>query len=399
MSSASTEDHTVSGYVDPEPSAFDDWAIDITPDPTSSEAIFRHWFESTTTPLIGCGVDGTVIYLNDACAKLLNRRRRDILSQPLSDYFGAEWFQRHQKLLEVTQPGGGDFWTELRFVVDDEELLYRIDTSVLFTADNEAALACMILRDISEDAQARAELQRANQALSESNRDLEEFAYVASHDLQEPLRKIQAFGERLQSRLDGHEDERALDYLERMQSASGRMQVLIADLLSFSRVTTTGRELTPVSLADVVDSVLRDLEVAVSDSNAKIHIGSLPTVDGDRPQLQQLLQNLLGNALKFRSPDRDLEIWIEAVIIGSRWLISIRDTGIGFDQEYAEKIFMVFQRLHGRSTYEGTGVGLAICRKIVERHGGTIRAQGSPGQGATFLIDLPRSLEELQSVA
>ena len=109
------------------------------------------------------------------------------------------------------------------------------------------------------------------------------------------------------------------------------------------------------------------------------------------------MQNLIGNALKFRDPDRDLKLWIEAVIIGSRWLISVRDTGIGFDQQYAEKIFTVFQRLHGRSTYSGTGVGLAICRKIVERHGGSIRAQGEPGGGATFLIDLPRSLEELQA--
>ena len=137
----------------------------------------------------------------------------------------------------------------------------------------------------------------------------------------------------------------------------------------------------------------------MTEANATVHIGTLPTIDGDRPQLQQLLQNLIGNALKFRKDDSGLDIWVEAVLIGSRWLISIRDTGIGFDQEYAEKIFTVFQRLHGRSSYEGTGVGLAICRKIVERHGGTIRAQGEEGDGATFLIDLPRALHELQAVA
>ena len=287
----------------------------------------------------------------------------------------------------------------MRFVVDGEDHLYRIDTELLSTTDQTITIACLTLVDITEDVQARNDLQRANQALSESNRDLEEFAYVASHDLQEPLRKIQAFGGRLKARLDDTEDDRALDYLDRMQSASERMQVLISDLLSFSRITTTGRELAPVPLEEVVDSVLQLLEVAVSDAGATVHVGSLPTIDGDRPQLQQLLQNLLGNALKFRADGRDLEIWVEAVLIGSRWLVSVRDTGIGFEQEYAEKIFTVFQRLHGRSSYEGTGVGLAICRRIVERHGGTIRAQGEEGEGATFLIDLPRSLHELQAVA
>ena len=145
--------------------------------------------------------------------------------------------------------------------------------------------------------------------------------------------------------------------------------------------------------------MLNDLEVAVSDANATVHVGQLPTLDADEPQLRQLMQNLIGNALKFRQPDRDPEIWIEAVIIGPRWLLSVRDNGIGFEQSYAEKIFTVFQRLHGRSAYSGTGVGLAICRKIAERHGGTIRAEGVPGEGATFLIDLPRSVGETASAA
>lgn len=361
--------------------------------------IMSLWTEQTTMPLLCHQIDGRIIYANTACALLLHRPLDDILSFPLRDHFGDEWYEIHRDLAEAATPEEHTFSTQLRFVVDDEDRLYRIDSEILFGDEDHTRLVCLALQDVTEEVQARAELQRANQALSESNRDLEEFAYVASHDLQEPLRKIQAFGERLQGRLDSSEDERALDYLDRMQNASERMQVLISDLLSFSRVTTTGRELAPVPLTEVVEAVLSDLEVAVSDAGAKIHIGSLPTIDGDRPQLLQLLQNLIGNALKFRAPDRDLEIWIESVLIGSRWLVSVRDTGIGFDQEYAEKIFAVFQRLHGRSAYEGTGVGLAICRKIVERHGGTIRAQGEDGEGATFLIDLPRSLEELRAVA
>ena len=362
-------------------------------------AIVSAWTEKTEIPLVCHDLDGRVVYLNKAAARLLNRPRHEVLDQHISEHFGAEWFSQHLELAAAGTLEERSYSTKLRFVVDGEDHLYRIDTELLSTTDQTITVACLALVDITEDVQARNDLQRANQALSESNRDLEEFAYVASHDLQEPLRKIQAFGERLKGRLDDTEDDRALDYLDRMQNASERMQVLISDLLSFSRVTTSGRELAPVPLEEVVDSVLQDLEVAVSDAGATIHVGSLPTIDGDRPQLQQLLQNLLGNALKFRADDRDLEIWVEAVLIGSRWLVSVRDTGIGFEQNYAEKIFTVFQRLHGRSSYEGTGVGLAICRRIVERHGGTIRAQGEEGEGATFLIDLPRSLHELQAVA
>ena len=357
------------------------------------------WSARTSQPRISYHADGTVLYLNQACESLLGRSMQDVAQTQIVDYFGNEWFEAHHELALAAEPEDPNFNSQLVFVIDGMERLYQITTLVLHETEDTPWLACLTMQDISEDAHIRAELVKANQSLSESNRDLEEFAYVASHDLQEPLRKIQAFGDRLQSRLDGSEDEKALDYLERMQGAAGRMQVLISDLLSFSRVTTSGRDLAPVSLEDIVASVLSDLEVAVTDANATIHVGSLPSVEGDGPQLQQLMQNLLGNALKFRAPDRDLEIWIESVMIGSRWLVSVRDTGIGFDQEYAEKIFTVFQRLHGRSAYAGTGVGLAICRKIVERHGGTIRAQGEDGDGATFLIDLPRSLDELQAVA
>ena len=379
--------------------SIDDFVGEDLGSPAARSAIVSFWSEQTDIPLVCHELDGTIAYLNKASARLLNRPRREILEQSLSEHFGDEWFAQHQELVTAATPDQPSFETKLRFVVDGENHLYRIDTELLYGSDGAVRVACLALIDITEDDQAHAALQRANQALSESNRDLEEFAYVASHDLQEPLRKIQAFGERLRGRLDDTDDERALDYLDRMQNASGRMQVLISDLLSFSRVTTTGRELSPVPLQEVVESVLHDLEVAVTEANATVHIGTLPTIDGDRPQLQQLLQNLIGNALKFRKDDSGLDIWVEAVLIGSRWLISIRDTGIGFDQEYAEKIFTVFQRLHGRSSYEGTGVGLAICRKIVERHGGTIRAQSEEGDGATFLIDLPRALHELQAVA
>ena len=377
--------------------AFDHWVASGELANEESLLVLHHWVETMAQPVLLHRMDGTVAYLNSTCAELVDKRRRDVLGRQLQEHFGTEWFATHEQQLREATPAHPNFSSRLRFSVEGTNRLYRIGTHVSFVSNGQPGAAWLMLQDITEEADAHSELQRANQLLSESNRDLEEFAYVASHDLQEPLRKIQAFGDRLATRLEDLEDDKAHDYLDRMQNASGRMQTLISDLLSFSRVTTAGRPLAPVALSDVVSNVLQNLEVAVSDAGANIHVGSLPTIDGDEPQLHQLMQNLIGNALKFRDPDRDLKLWIEAVIIGSRWLISVRDTGIGFDQQYAEKIFTVFQRLHGRSTYSGTGVGLAICRKIVERHGGSIRAQGEPGGGATFLIDLPRSLEELQA--
>ena len=185
------------------------------------------WSEQTVIPLVFHQLDGTIVYANNACSQLLNRSPDDIISFPIEEHFGEEWYALHRELTDGATPEEHTFSTQLRFIVDEEDRIYGINSEILFTDVGDPQLVFLTLKDVTAQAQAQAELQRANQALSESNRDLEEFAYVASHDLQEPLRKIQAFGERLQGRLDGLEDQRALDYLERMQGASGRMQVCL----------------------------------------------------------------------------------------------------------------------------------------------------------------------------
>ncbi len=248
------------------------------------------------------------------------------------------------------------------------------------------------------------DLRAFNRKLSESNRDLTDFAYVASHDLQEPLRKIIAFGDRLQSRCSEQLGPDGLDYLARMQNAAGRMQTLIQDLLTFSRVTTRGEAFLRTDLRNVVNGVIGDLEVAIERANATIEIGELPTLDVDPSQFRQLVQNLVGNALKFRRAEVATYVGIKASKLsdseademlsaypdgGEWWRIEVRDNGIGFEQKYADKIFTVFQRLHGRSEYEGSGVGLAVCRRIVERHRGRIHATSELGSGAVFDIILP----------
>jgi PAS domain S-box-containing protein len=229
----------------------------------------------------------------------------------------------------------------------------------------------------------RLELQRSNDALNE-------FAFVASHDLHEPLRKISSFGERLATSLGSRLDEKSSHYLERMLDASGRMRMLISDLLAYSQIATSAEPFVATDLAAVARGVVSDLETAVGEAGGRLEVGNLPMIDADPLQMRQLLQNLLGNALKFRRKDVEPLVRLAATISSDRiCTITVTDNGIGFKQEHDEKIFRMFERLNARTQYAGSGIGLAICRKIVERHGGTIAATSIAGTGTTFSIKLP----------
>lgn len=244
-------------------------------------------------------------------------------------------------------------------------------------------------------------LQLYSEELQRSNRELEEFAFVASHDLQEPLRKIRAFGDRLLQKYSDALGERGADYVARMHSASERMSLLINDLLSFSRVTTKRSPFARVDLNEVLNKVLEDLEFAIEESGGIIESTGLPNIDADASQMSQVFMNLIGNSLKFRRPDVAPVIRVSSET-GDHcrsdpaderdWCcLHIADNGIGFEPEYADRVFNLFQRLHGRDAYAGTGIGLALCRKIVERHGGSIRAHSEPNNGTQFTIRLPMS--------
>ena len=240
--------------------------------------------------------------------------------------------------------------------------------------------------------------------MERSNAELEEFAYISSHDLQEPLRKIRAFASRLEATQAKSFDDTGRDYLARMTNAAARMQALIDDLLSYAKISSKGGVFRSVDLNRIAEEVLEDLEVAIEEAAAQLEVGDLPTVDADPTQMRQLLQNLVGNAIKFRRPGEPAVVRVGGIDGAAgesnaeedrdsvRFVVE--DDGIGFEPQYADRIFNVFQRLHGRSEYEGTGIGLAVCMKIAQRHGGTITATGQPGQGARFVVSISKHLGE-----
>ncbi len=281
--------------------------------------------------------------------------------------------------LFIEQPGKGGQWRSSVY-------------SPQRNRKNEIIGVIGLISDVTQRKNDEHELQANAVRLEQSNRELQDFAFVASHDLQEPLRKIQAFGDRLKTKYGAALDETGLDYLARMQNAAARMQVLINDLLSFSRITSKAKPFEQVDLQEVANAVVSDLEIRIEQTGAQVDIDPLPIIDADPTQMRQLIQNLLSNALKFQQADIKPHIKITAERVNSDanlCEITISDNGIGFEEKYLDRIFTLFQRLHGRSEYEGTGVGLAVCRKIVERHGGQITAQSAPHQGAKFIISLP----------
>jgi signal transduction histidine kinase len=238
-----------------------------------------------------------------------------------------------------------------------------------------------------------AELNAANAALSHSNRELESFASVASHDLQEPLRKIEAFGDRLKLQREAL-GEQSRDYLDRILNSASRMRTLINDLLTFSRVASRAQPFKTIDIGQIAKEVVGDLEGRIQQADGEVQLGELPKIEADPTQIRQLLQNLIANALKFRREDVKPVVRVNSRRIDvdqepSTVELTVADNGIGFEEQYLDRIFEVFQRLHGRNEFEGTGIGLAICRKIVERHGGTITARSKPGEGSTFVITLP----------
>jgi signal transduction histidine kinase len=280
---------------------------------------------------------------------------------------------------------------------------FKIEIQPLLNGAGLVLGGMCIANDISEARQNQKELELRIEKLSRSNEELEQFAYVASHDLTEPLRKIRAFGERLASRFINELGPDGKDYIDRMQNAASRMQTLIDDLLAYSKLSRSQEENTLLSLTDIVNEVLSDLEITIEQKKAMIQVEELPEVMAIKGQMRQLFQNLISNALKFNAPGKCPVIHISSEIVSWRDVknaskmnkqskysrITVQDSGIGFEEKFIDRIFVIFQRLHGRSEYAGTGIGLAVCKKIVENHNGSITASSKINEGAAFTITLP----------
>jgi PAS domain S-box-containing protein len=245
-----------------------------------------------------------------------------------------------------------------------------------------------ISEDITERRRAVEAIKAAHDELARSNRELEQFAYVASHDLQEPLRSVASFSQLLRRQYDQRLDGDAREYLQFIIDGSSRMQTMIDDLLQLSRVGTRGKPFVPTNTGVALQKALENLSARISETGAKIERGNMPVVTADPVQLVQLFQNLVGNAIKFRG-DNTPTIHIGAELCDGEWVFSVKDNGIGIEPQYHERIFVVFQRLHRRKDYPGTGIGLAVCKKIVERHGGRIWVESAPGAGSTFRFTIP----------
>jgi light-regulated signal transduction histidine kinase (bacteriophytochrome) len=262
--------------------------------------------------------------------------------------------------------------------------------------------AVLTFRDITERRAAQRALEERARELARSNADLEQFAYVASHDLQEPLRAVVSYLQLLERRYSGQLDERAEKYIGYAVDGGRRMQTLITDLLTYSRVGRRDIAMAPVEMDAILDRALASLQVAIEESGAEIVRDPLPTVLADATQMTQIFQNLVGNAIKFRgeaapriqiSAERRAENGTDGQ--HGSWLFSVRDNGIGIAPEYRERVFVLFQRLHGRDEYSGTGIGLAVCKRIVERHGGTLWVDETPGGGSTFWFTIPAAGDDV----
>jgi len=303
--------------------------------------------------------------------------------------YGIQAHACHPLMVQGKVIGTLSFGTKTRtsFTPEDLELMKTVTDQVATAMERKQLVEA--LSKSRDELELRVRERTAE--LETKNRDLQEFAFVASHDLSEPLRKIQTFGSLLETNSGDRLDERAKDYVSRMTGAAGRMQELLDGLLRYSRVETQARDFVELKLSDLVRTVATDLEVSITKIGAQVEIGQLPVIKCDPNQWRQLFQNLIANAVKYHRSEVKTMIRISGEVQDGIARVFVEDNGIGFDMKYLDKIFQPFQRLHGRKEYPGTGIGLAICKKIVERHGGTITAESSPGKGSTFIIEIPQS--------
>lgn len=367
-----------------------------------SEEKYRALFEKSRDGIVRTTIDGRILECNRAYTDMLGYSPEELQGVNYRQITHERWRRLEEEITQeqIIKRGYTDQY-EKEYIRKDGSLApVSVAAWMARDVEGEPCELWGIIRDITRQRETQNAIDKVMMELKRSNQELEQFAYIASHDLQEPLRKIISFGERLEAQAREKIDEKSIDYLGRMTSAAGRMQNLINSLLNYSRITTRGKDFKIVDLNGVMADVLEDMEVKISRKKAVIDVQPLPPARVDAIQMRQLFQNLIANAVKFSRAG-------EPPIVTVRWReteislglprkfyeFSVRDNGIGFEEEYAQKIFLPFKKLHGRDEFEGTGIGLSICDKIVKRHGGEIHAASKPGEGSTFIFTLPKPTE------
>lgn len=355
----------------------------------TQENLYQTLIETVPHPIWLADADGKVTFISKAWQKLTGVPAEKSLEMRWKETVHPDDVTRVRSRLHETRKRGKS--CQLEFRLRGEDGSYRI---VLYIAtpvrnhENQIINWVGIFTDVTEAREMLNRLSEKTDELERSNKELEEFAYVASHDLQEPLRKVANFSQLLAKRYKGQLDERADEFIGYIVGGAVRMQNLITALLQYSRVGREQIEQQEMDLNAVLEDAKSVLELQIEENQATIKSTKLPKVSGHKQLMQQVLQNLIGNALKYRSKEPPL-VNISAKKEGNCWQIEVRDNGMGFEQQYAERIFQIFQRLHTQSELPGTGFGLTICKKIVERHGGKIWVESQPGVGSSFYFTLP----------
>lgn len=334
--------------------------------------------------------NGTILFCNSFTQKMFGFSHAELIGQNIKMIMPSPYREAHDQYLEHYRKTGEKHIIGVGRRVTAQKkdgTIFPVSLAVNEILEESTRYFVGIVRDITKIASVENELIKTTEELKRSNAELEQFAYVASHDLQEPLRMVANFTELLAKRYKGKFDTEADEFIEFILDGATRMQTLIRDLLSYSRVGSQAKELEPTSSEKVFREVLTHLGLAIEQSGAQITSDPLPMVMADRSQLGQVFQNLIANAIKFHS-DQTPQIHVSAKEKEGQWVFSVQDNGIGIEPEYFERIFIMFQRLHGKNEYKGTGIGLAVCKRIIDRHGGKIWLESTKSKGSTFYFSL-----------
>jgi len=362
---------------------------------SASEALYRQTFELATAGIAHVDLTGRFMKVNRSLCEILGYSEKELIGRSVKEVSHPEDRDLTDAQRARLHEGGLDSVRfEKRYLKNGGSIVW-VDLAVALARDahGHPQYEVALFDDITARKAAEAALRGAHEELKRSNAELEQFAYVASHDLQEPLRMVSSYTQLLMRRYGDKLDGDAKEFTAFIVDGATRMKQLIEDLLAYSRVGTRDKNFKPVGAESPLERALANLRAAIQDSGATVTRDKLPTVHCDEVQLAQLFQNLIGNALKFRKPDAAPAVHVGAADHGEEWEFTVRDNGIGIEPQYFERIFLVFQRLHNKGEYPGTGIGLAIVKKVVERHGGRIWVQSQLGAGTTFHFTMPKERE------